>query len=176
MSQLNQALITLGRKMLIWCQHSDLIWTLSSCGTRIHQVSHAKMRCHVYFTRFLFSRTKALKLDSDYCILDYVLTFAPVVLVCLFFNTLQEIWSFFTTKQEETFFFFSYFQVLWKTSENFRNGLYHICQWKEWEIVLCPFHPTLQLLRVFLLCMGDGGVLISFPVSTFELFTFKYII
>lgn len=110
MSQLNQALITLGRKMLIWCQHSDLIWTLSSCGTRIHQVSHAKMRCHVQFTRFLFSGTKALKLDSDHCILDYVLTFAPVVLVCLFFNTLQEIRSFFTTKQEETLFFFLIFK------------------------------------------------------------------
>lgn len=142
MSQLNQALITLGRKMLIWCQHSDLIWTLSSCGTRIHQVSHAKMRCHVYFTRFLFSRTKALKLDSDHCILDYVLTFAPVVLVCLFFNTLQEIWSFFTTKQEETFFFFL-----------FSSSLKNFWELQEWSL------PHLSMERV-------GNSTVSFPPHT----------
>lgn len=75
------------------------MWTLSSSRTVNHpntlQEDGTPFLFYkvslFYFIRFLFSRAKALKLDSDHCLLEYNLVLLPVVLPCLFLNILQEI-------------------------------------------------------------------------------------
>lgn len=137
--------------MLLWCQHSDLMWTSSSCRTIIHAgISWETRWDNTFISKFSVLKNKGIELGFGHCILDFVFIFSSVVLPCLFFfyNTSRDL--VFTIMQKETCF--SYFWILWKSSENFRNGLQRSYQWKEWEtsIMFLPPHCALSVAWGFL--------------------------
>ena len=73
MCQLNQAFITLVRRMLLWCQHSDLMWTSSSCRTIIHAGISWETRWDATFiSKFSVLKNKGIELGFGHCILDFV--------------------------------------------------------------------------------------------------------
>ena len=132
-----------------------------------------KMRCHIYFKVFSFQEQRHwIGFWSLYFRLS--LHLSSVVLPCRFFkNTLRDL--VFTIMQKETCF--SYFWILWKSSENFRNSLQCFYQWKEWEanIMFFPPHCVLSVAWVCVsVCICVCVCLISVVFSKFESLTFKY--
>ena len=161
--------------MLLWCQHSALMWTSSSCRTIIHPGISWETRWDATFiSKFSLFKNKGIELDFGHCILDFVFIFYSVVMPCRFFkNTLRDL--VFTIMQKETCF--SYFWILWKSSENFRNSLQCFYQWKEWEanIMFFPPHCVLSVAWVCVsVCICVCVCLISVVFSKFESLTFKY--